>query len=103
MVKTMQEKSLPLAAAEIAAGLGIRIYTIGIGSTGRVELEYTDPNTGQVIPGIYEGTFDEQLLRDIAARTGGRFFRASSSSSLENIFKSIETIETVQKAFSAIY
>lgn len=87
---------LPGSAADLAAEQGIRIYTIGLGSTEEVPLEFTDPLTGQRFRGTYRGSVDEELLTRIAVRTGGQFFRASSPGALEGIFQGIDSLERVE-------
>lgn len=89
----------PRAASEIAREKGIRIYTVGLGSEGPVPVEFTDPATGKHYTGILNESFDETLLRDLASRTGGRFFHALSPRSLETIFEAIDSIEVVEKRF----
>ncbi len=87
----------PITAAEIASRMGIKIYTIGVGSKGEVPLEYTDPSTGKMYRGIFQSEFDEQLLKNIAAETGGTYYHAASIGSLETVFKKIDSIETMGK------
>lgn len=87
----------PSAAARIAAEMGIRIYTVGVGSAGMVPLEYTDPNTGKTYRGQYESGFNAELLTEIAAVTGGRYFSAPSPGALEQVLKTIDSLETVEK------
>ncbi len=88
---------LPGTAAEIAAQMGIRIYTIGIGSSEEVPIQYTDPATGRIFRGSFQGGFDEELLKEVAATSGGAYFRASSPGSMQAIFNTIDSIETVEK------
>jgi len=88
---------LPDTAAEIATKLGVRIYTIGIGTTGEVELEFEDPETGKMYRGIYEGGFDENLLKRIAETSGGAYFSVRNPRMLSSVFDSIDTIETSEK------
>jgi Ca-activated chloride channel family protein len=84
-------------AARVATELGIRIYTIGIGSEAQAEIEFTNPETGQVYRGTFEGGFDEELLREIADLSGGAYFYAGTSGTLESVFEAIDSIETVEK------
>jgi len=82
----------PLLAAEIAAALDVRVYTVGVGSArGVAVLPSVDPLTGrrqQLAVGI-----DEELLRQIAAMTGGRYFLATDRASLEAIYREIDALE----------
>ncbi|MCX7969864.1 MAG: hypothetical protein N3B10_15430, partial [Armatimonadetes bacterium] len=82
----------PRDAARIARTMGVRVYTIGIGtSTGTVS--WQDPLTGRIQTGRVAG-FDELLLREIAQRTGGDYFYAADRSALESILRYILQLET---------
>jgi Ca-activated chloride channel family protein len=87
----------PENSAEIAAGMNIRIYAIGIGDEKETPIEFTDPNTGKVYRGTFEGGFDEELLKKIADKTGGAYFYAGSPGTLQAVFQAIDSIETVEK------
>ncbi len=87
---------LPETAAEIAAELGIRIYTVGMGRAGDTVLEFTNPETGETSRGIYRGRFDEALLRRVAQATGGRYFAASEQAALASIFAEIDGLERAE-------
>ncbi len=86
----------PETASYIAATLGIKIFAIGIGTNGKVPLEYTNPLTGQTFMGTYNGVYDEKLLKKIAGMTRGRFYSASSQGSLKNVISSIDSMERVE-------
>jgi Ca-activated chloride channel homolog len=87
----------PLSAAKIAAEMGVRVYTIGVGTRGEVPIELEDPATGNIIRGKIESEYDEELLEEIAQMTGGKFFPATSPGSLESVFNDIDSLETVQQ------
>jgi Ca-activated chloride channel homolog len=82
----------PRTAAAAAAALGIKVYTIGVGTEGEAPVP-----TGRGLSGFrYEMLpveIDEALLRDIAATTGGRYFRAKDSEALARIFQQIDGLE----------
>jgi Ca-activated chloride channel family protein len=82
----------PRTAAAAAAALGIRVYTIGVGTEGEAPIP-----TGRGISGfryeILPVEIDEPLLRDIAGSTGGRYFRAKDSQALARIFQQIDGLE----------
>jgi len=82
----------PRTAAAAAAALGIRVYTIGVGTEGEAPIP-----TGRGLSGFrYEVLpvrIDEPLLRDIAATTGGRYFRAQDTEALNRIFRQIDGLE----------
>jgi Ca-activated chloride channel family protein len=87
----------PRTAAEAAAALGIRVYTIGVGTQGEAPVP-----TGQGLQGLRYQTLpveiDEALLTDVARMTGGRYYRATDRQSLRDIFSTIDRLEksTVQ-------
>jgi Ca-activated chloride channel homolog len=87
----------PETAARVATEIGIRIYTIGIGSETEAPIEFTDPQTGQVYRGTFEGGFDEAILREIAELSGGAYFYAGTSGTLESVFEAIDSIEATEK------
>jgi Ca-activated chloride channel homolog len=87
----------PVSAAALCKGLGIKVYTIGVGSGGKVPvpLPMQDPVTGRTVIRrvVMNAPVDEDLLRQIAGRTGGQFFRATDREGLRRIFRSIDTLE----------
>lgn len=83
---------VPLSAAEAAAAFDVKIYTIGIGSTGIVPVEYVDM-FGERCYGRERVFLDEELLSAIAAKTDGRYFNARDTSSLEKVYADIDTLE----------
>lgn len=78
----------PVQAAQLAADYGIKIYTIGIGSKGRVPF----PNRAGRIMWV-ETNMDEELLRAIAEHTGGAYFRATDSNALKQVYEQINRLE----------
>ncbi len=83
----------PIQAAELAATLGVKIYTIGVGTKGQAPVPVTDPFTGRQGVRWMPVTIDEQTLTEIAALTDGRYFRATDTESLEEIYKAINELE----------
>jgi Ca-activated chloride channel homolog len=87
----------PATAADLAKAMQVRVYTIGVGRGGRVPMPVMvrDPFTGQLTRRtvMMEVDIDENLLKSIAARTNGEFFRATDSSSLRSIFDRIDKLE----------
>jgi len=82
----------PPTSAEIAHALGIRVYTILVGRGGIVPVPVSDPLRGTRIE-MRRMDVDETALRQIADRTGGRFFRAQESSALTGIYSAIDHLE----------
>jgi len=84
----------PRTAAQAAAALGIRVYTIGIGSEGMAPVP-----VGRGVFGLrYENRkveIDEPLLTDIATMTNGRYFRARDGAALQRIYEQIDQLERV--------
>ena len=76
----------PVTAAAAAAELGIRIYTIGIGTQGEARLPIGRGPEGQLRYEMMPVEIDEDVLRDVSASTGGRYFRATDSEALGRIF-----------------
>lgn len=81
----------PLTAASIAAEYGIRVYTIGIGKQGYAPYPYQTP-FGKQYQNV-EVKIDEDLLRQIAKTTGGKYYRSTKNSSLKVIFDEIDKME----------
>jgi Ca-activated chloride channel family protein len=88
---------VPESAADIAAQMGIKIYSVGIGTRGEVPIEYEDKETGKIITGQFQSDFDEALLREIAETTGGRYYYAPSTNALNSIAKLIDSQENSEK------
>jgi Ca-activated chloride channel family protein len=81
----------PLSAADIAKLYGIRVYTIGIGTTGVAPYPFKTPFGIQYQN--MEVKIDEALLKQISKITNGNYYRATSKTKLENIFKEIDKLE----------
>ncbi|MDH3284787.1 MAG: VWA domain-containing protein, partial [Acidobacteriota bacterium] len=85
----------PLTAAELAKQHDIKTYTIGIGTHGYARVPVTGPSgRRRVVPMAVE--IDEKTLREIAAATGGRYFRAGATGELEKIFATIDELEKTE-------
>jgi Ca-activated chloride channel family protein len=90
-------KITPLAAAEAAHALGIKIYTIGAGSNDVAKFPITDMfgrRTYTTIP----VDIDNDALQKIADIGGGKFFRAADLTSMANVYKEINKLETTKVA-----
>jgi Ca-activated chloride channel family protein len=83
----------PETAAELAHTLGVRVYTVAIGREGVAPFPVDDPRYGSRTRPM-ETHIDEELLRRIAALTGGAMFRAEEPRALQNIFATIDELET---------
>lgn len=83
-------KISPQDAAKLAKTLGIKIYTIAIGTDGYHQVPIPTPD-GQYV-GVRQ-EFDEETLKEVAKITNGKFFPARDSQALANIFKEIDRLE----------
>jgi len=82
----------PLTAAELARAMGVRVYTIGVGTTGIAPIPVDDPVNGRHYE-MQPVEIDEAVLTTIANQTGGRYFRARDSQALAAIYHQIDTME----------
>jgi Ca-activated chloride channel family protein len=86
----------PETASNIAKEFGIKVYTIAIGTNGMAEFPYAIAPNGSFLFKMMPVEIDEKLLRGIAANTGGKYFRATSNSSLSNVYEEINKLETTE-------
>jgi len=84
----------PLSAAEAAKGLKVRMYTIGAGSRGLVPFPVQDM-WGRTVYQRVAIDLDEDLLKKMAELTGGRYFRATDTESLVQVYQEIDRLEKV--------
>lgn len=85
----------PETAAQLAAENNICVYVIGVGTKGRVPIEYTDPLTGKLYSGYLDSNFDSTSLRRLALQTGGRYFEAATLEDFLHTFEAITKSQTV--------
>ncbi len=83
----------PRTAAEAAERVGIRIYTIGIGTEGEARTPIGTGIGGRLRYQTLPVRIDEELLQDVAETTGGRYFRATDAEALRGIFQQIDQLE----------
>ena len=83
----------PLAAAEAARALGVKVYTIGVGVRGKAPVPVRD-QAGNTHVIMAEVDVDEKTLQAIANETGGQFYRATDTDSLQKIYEQINHYET---------
>ena len=82
----------PLQAAELAHELGMRVYTVGAGSSGVAPMPVRTPD-GRTILRPARVEIDEQTLQRIAEITGGRYFHARDAQALERTYAEIDALE----------
>ena len=90
----------PSTAADIAVKFGIRVYTVGIGTNGTAPYPFTGPDGRK----HYENMpveIDEALLKQIAKKTGGQYFRATGNKTLKDIYTQIDKLEKTKIEVSA--
>jgi len=83
----------PVKAAELAQQVGLRIYTIGIGAE-QLEVSSLIGGRRRINP---SADLDEDTLTKIAQLTGGRYFRATDTASLQDIYKLVDELEPVEE------
>ncbi len=93
-------KISPIAAAEAARVMGVKIYTIGVGVRGDAPIPVRDA-AGNARLIMAKVDVDERTLQAVADETGGKFYRATDTDSLQKIYEQInrfeKTAQTVQK------
>ena len=82
----------PTTAARVAQSLGIKVYTIGVGTHGRAPIPIDDPVFGRRLISV-DVDIDETTLRKIAELTDGQYFRATDRQELESIYAHIDELE----------
>jgi Ca-activated chloride channel family protein len=82
----------PEEAAKAAKSYGIKIYSIGVGSTGRAPFPFTDPY-GRTVLQPQRVRLDEETLKMLAETTGGEYFNAKNTQALEQVYAEIDKLE----------
>ncbi len=82
----------PLTAAKIASTYGIRVYTIGVGTIGTAPYPIQTPYGGTRYQQM-KVQIDENMLKQIASMTGGKYFRATDNKKLQEIYNAIDKLE----------
>jgi Ca-activated chloride channel family protein len=86
----------PVTAAEVAEAIGVRVYSIGVGTRGGdAPLTLDDPLTGPRRRNV-PVEIDEEMLRTVAQKTGGQYFRATSKEKLRAIYDEIGQLEKTE-------
>jgi len=88
----------PLTAIQMAKTLGVKVYTIGVGKKGGAPVPVLIPGKGKVYARNANGSLllthlDENMLMELAAVTGAKFFRAVDAQALAAIYKEIDRLE----------
>ena len=86
----------PATAGDLAAGYGIRVYTVAIGREGRVKMPLTHATAfgGKVTTyQWFDNALNPELLQQIARVSDGKFYRVTDETTLESVFKEIDKLE----------
>lgn len=84
----------PISAAGLARSLGIRVYTIGVGTNGLALMPVARDETGAIVYNMGQVSIDEPTLMRVAdISNGGRYFRAKNAKELSAIYDEIDTLE----------
>ena len=86
----------PKTAADLAVEFGIKTYTIGLGTNGNALSPVAYNRDGTFRYGMRQVEIDEELLKDIAKVTGGKYFRATDNEKLEEIYDEINKLEKTE-------
>lgn len=86
----------PRIAAELAVEFGIKVYGIGLGTTGMAMSPVAINPNGTFRYGNIPVKIDEELLKEISAVTGGKYFRATSTTKLEEVYEEINKLEKTE-------
>lgn len=85
----------PLTAAEAAASLGVKVYTIGVGTRGFAPVPIRDA-FGRKAYTRQAVDIDEDTLRKVADKTGGKYYRADSTETLRRVYAEIDKLEKTE-------
>jgi Ca-activated chloride channel family protein len=88
-------KIAPLIAAEAAQALGVKVYTIGVGTQGQAPMPATD-FFGRRVYQMVPVEIDEATLMKISEMTGGKYFRADNAENFQNIYAEIDKLEKTE-------
>ncbi|MEM9647102.1 MAG: VWA domain-containing protein [Bacteroidota bacterium] len=86
----------PKTAADLAIEFGIKTYTIGLGTNGNALSPVAYNRDGSFRYGMRQVEIDEELLKEIAKVTGGKYFRATDNEKLEEIYDEINKLEKTE-------
>lgn len=102
-VNTIENAMPPQVGAQLAKANGIKVYSIGIGTNGYALMPTNIDIFGDLVFNEVEVKIDEPVLREIAQTTGGKYFRATSVQSLEEVYNEINQLEKSELKTSKLY
>ena len=90
-------KVAPLTVAEAAQKLGVKVYTIGVGTRGEAPMPAgRNPFTGEIMYQMRPVDIDEDTLQKIASMTGGKYYRADNAQRFQAIYGEIDKLEKTE-------
>ncbi|MBX2816564.1 MAG: VWA domain-containing protein [Saprospiraceae bacterium] len=87
----------PATAAEMAREIGVKVYTIGVGTKGMALTPQGKRSDGSYVFDYARVMINEPLLKEIATTTGGKYFRALSEEGLQAIYAEIDQLEKTER------
>ena len=102
-VNTIENAMPPQVGAQLAKSNGIKVYSIGIGTNGYALMPTQTDLFGDLVFTETEVKIDEPVLREIAQTTGGKYFRATSNQSLEEVYNEINQLEKSELKSTKLY
>ncbi len=102
-VNTIENAMPPQIAAQLAKNNNIKVYCIGIGTNGYALMPTATDIFGDLVFTETEVKIEEQVLSEIANTTGGKYFRATSNTSLQEVYDEINNLEKSDMKVSKLY
>lgn len=102
-VNTIENAMPAQVGAQLAKSNDIKVYTIGIGTNGYALMPTATDIFGDLVFTEAEVKIDEQVLLEIAQTTGGKYFRATSNQSLEEVYNEINQLEKTELKSTKLY
>lgn len=102
-VNTIENAMPPQIGAQLAKSNDIKVYSIGIGTNGYALMPTQTDIFGDLVFNEVEVKIDEPVLREIAETTGGKYFRATSNQSLEEVYNEINHLEKSELKTTKLY
>lgn len=102
-VNTIENAMPAQVGAQLAKNNDIKVYTIGIGTNGYALMPTASNIFGELVFTEAEVKIDEPILREIAQTTGGKYFRATSNQSLEEVYNEINQLEKTELKSTKLY
>lgn len=102
-VNTIENAMPPQIGAQLAKSNDIKVYSIGIGTNGYALMPTQTDIFGDLVFNEVEVKIDEPVLREIAETTGGKYFRATSNQSLEEVYNEINQLEKSELKTTKLY